>query len=88
MGAVALAAGALFMTPLAAATVVVGAVGDALSLLPACASALVGSRIAAVFGLTMLVVIIGVGPGSLSVEARAFGRRDVIIPPRASKSRE
>ena len=51
---------------------VVGAVGDALSLLPACASALVGSRIVAVFGLTMLVVIIGVGPGScLLMHARS-----------------
>jgi hypothetical protein len=36
----------------------------------------------------MLVTIIGLGPGAFSLDARMFGRREIIIPPRASQSQE
>jgi len=84
-GLTALAAGTLlvtgFLTPIAAAIVVAGAVGIRLVLLPACPAALFDSPTAFIFALTMLVAILGLGPGAFSVDARMFGRREIIIPP-------
>jgi hypothetical protein len=40
------------------------------------------SKPALIFALTMLLAIIGAGPGRFSVDARVFGRREIIIPPR------
>jgi hypothetical protein len=31
--------------------------------------------------MTMVLAIIGLGPGAFSVDARVFGRREIIIPP-------
>jgi uncharacterized membrane protein YphA (DoxX/SURF4 family) len=70
-----------FLTPIVCAVVAAGAVGVGLSLFPACIPSLFDSRISLIFGLTMLVTIIGVGPGAFSVDARVFGRREIIIPP-------
>ena len=70
-----------FLTPIAGAVVAAGGVGVALSLLPACTPSLFDSRISLVFGLTMLLAIMGLGPGAFSVDARVFGRREIIIPP-------
>lgn len=88
MGLLAIAAGALllvgFLTPLAALLVAAGAAGVGLSLFPACSSSLFDSRISLIFGLTMLVTIVGLGPGAFSVDARVFGRREIIIPPPAT----
>lgn len=84
-GLTALVAGTLlvtgFLTPIAAAIVAAGAVGVRLSLLPACPAALFDSRTAFILALTMLVAILGLGPGAFSVDARMFGRREIIIPP-------
>ena len=84
-GLAAIAAGVLlvagFLTPIAGATVVAGGVAVAISLLPVCTPNLFDSRSAAVFGLTMLLSVIGLGPGAFSVDARMFGRREIIIPP-------
>ena len=88
----ALAAGGLlligFLTPLAAFVVALGAAGVGLSVVPACSPLLFDSRSALVFGLTILVAIAGLGPGAFSVDARVFGRRQIIIPPPASHSPE
>jgi uncharacterized membrane protein YphA (DoxX/SURF4 family) len=87
-GLAALAAGVLlligYLTPIAGAAVGLGAIGVELSLLPACASTLFDSRPAIVFAVTMLVAILLLGPGAFSLDARIFGRREIIIPPRTS----
>jgi uncharacterized membrane protein YphA (DoxX/SURF4 family) len=69
-----------FFTPLVGVMVGVGAIGVILSLLPACTPSLFDSRPALVFAATMLFTITGAGPGRYSVDARMFGRREIIIP--------
>jgi len=85
LGLSALAAGLLllvgFLTPLAAAFVGTGFIGAVLSLLPACKPNVFDSKSALIFGLTMLLTVLGAGPGRFSVDARVFGRREIIIPP-------
>jgi uncharacterized membrane protein YphA (DoxX/SURF4 family) len=69
------------MTPIAAALVGLAGIGLALSIIPASTPQLWNSEIAAIFGMTILLAIIGLGPGAFSVDARVFGRREIIIPP-------
>jgi hypothetical protein len=38
------------------------------------------SQPALIFALTIILAIIGAGPGRYSVDARVFGRREIIIP--------
>ena len=77
-----------FLTPIAAAVAGAGAIGAAMSAFPASAWNLLDSKASLIFALTMLVALIGLGPGAYSVDARVFGRREIIIPPPASGSRE
>jgi uncharacterized membrane protein YphA (DoxX/SURF4 family) len=76
-----------FLTPIVGATLGLEAVGVGLSLLPACTQTLFDSRPAIVFAVTMLVAIILLGPGAFSLDARVFGRREIIIPPRTSSAK-
>ena len=89
MGISALAAGALliigWLTPIVGTVVAAGAVCVALSLLPGCMPNLFDTRISLIFALTMLATIVVLGPGAFSVDARLFGRREIIIPPRSSQ---
>lgn len=84
-GCLALAAGALllagFLTPIAAAVLAAGTAAVGFSLLPACSPNFFDSRTSLVFAVTMLIAIAGLGPGAFSVDARVFGRREIIIPP-------
>jgi hypothetical protein len=84
-GAAVIVAGGLlfmgFLTPIAAIVAASGIVGSELWTLPACAGTLFGSHIAVVLAGTMLVGILLLGPGAFSVDARMFGRREIIIPP-------
>jgi len=77
-----------FLTPIVALLVAAGAAGVALSLLPACAPTLFESKISLIFALTILVAIAGLGPGAFSLDARLFGRREIIIPPRTARLQE
>jgi uncharacterized membrane protein YphA (DoxX/SURF4 family) len=90
VGLTALSAGALllvgFLTPIAGAVAGLGAIGVRLSLLPPCANTLYDSRLAIIFAITILVGIIVLGPGAISLDARIFGRREIIIPPPISPS--
>ena len=91
LGLAALVGGGLlligFLTPVVGALVAGGAVSIALSVFPACTQTLFDSKPALVFALTMLLTLIGLGPGAYSVDARVFGRREIIIPPRATPPR-
>jgi uncharacterized membrane protein YphA (DoxX/SURF4 family) len=80
-----MAAGSLlvlgFLTPIIGTVVALGACSVWLSLLPGCTPNLFDSRPALIFAWTMLVTLIGMGPGRFSVDARLFGRREIMIPP-------
>jgi hypothetical protein len=86
LGLSALATGGLLLvgllTPFAGSIVVLGAFGVLLSLFPSSTPNVFDSKSATVFASAMLVTIIGAGPGRYSADARIFGRREVIIPPR------
>ena len=69
-----------FFTPFTALAVGVNIVGVAISAFPAPSSNLFDSHPALVFAMTLVVAVIGVGPGRFSVDARMFGRREIIIP--------
>ena len=69
-----------FLTPIVGAVVGIGATAVGLSLLPPCATTLFDSRTPVVLGVTILLAIIVLGPGAVSVDARLFGRREIIIP--------
>jgi hypothetical protein len=68
------------VTPIAGMVVATMGVGLGLSVIPVSVPSLWSSALAVVFGLTILVAIIGLGPGAFSVDARVFGRREIIIP--------
>jgi putative oxidoreductase len=83
-GCLALAAGALllagFLTPIAA-VLAAGTAAVGFLLLPASSANFFDSRSALVFAITMLIATACLGPGAFSVDARVFGRREIIIPP-------
>jgi uncharacterized membrane protein YphA (DoxX/SURF4 family) len=91
VGLLALVAGAMlligFLTPVAGMAAGIGGIGVAVSLLPACTATLFDSKVALVFAVTMLVGIVALGPGAFSLDARVFGRREIIIPPPVTPSR-
>lgn len=90
VGLAAILAGCLlligFLTPLAGSLVALGALGIWLSLIPACTPTLFDSTLAGVFGLTILWAVVTLGPGQFSVDARLFGRREIILPPLVTRS--
>jgi uncharacterized membrane protein YphA (DoxX/SURF4 family) len=90
LGLSALAAGGLLVlglfTPFVGIVAGLGAGCVALSLLPVCTPNVFDSKAAFIFALTMIFTVIGAGPGRYSVDARMFGRREIIIPPRHFQS--
>jgi uncharacterized membrane protein YphA (DoxX/SURF4 family) len=84
LGLISIAAGALLLvglvTPIAGAVVALEGIGVSSSLLPACTSPQFHSGISLIFAATILVAIIILGPGAFSLDARLFGRREIIIP--------
>lgn len=68
-------------TPVAARLVGLGALGIALSILPSPSLALIDCRLSTAFAVSMLVSISLLGPGAYSLDARAYGRREIIISP-------
>jgi uncharacterized membrane protein YphA (DoxX/SURF4 family) len=68
-------------TPIVVALIALGAVGAALSLLPLCTPELFDTTFANVFALAILLAVLLLGPGAFSVDARVFGRREIILPP-------
>jgi uncharacterized membrane protein YphA (DoxX/SURF4 family) len=84
-GLLGLAAGAAllagFMTPIAAVLVGLGVLGAGFSLLPAPSPNLLDARMSVIFAGIMSAAIVVLGPGAFSLDARLFGRREIIIPP-------
>lgn len=80
-GSLAVAAGILllvgFLTPIAAALVGLVATGVWISIVPV---NLFPSRLLIAFLLAVAAVIVLLGPGAFSLDARLFGLREIIIP--------
>lgn len=69
-----------FLTPAAGAMVSLGAVGWGLSWFPPPAWNPPSSLLPAVYVVVVAAAIVLLGPGALSIDARMFGRREIIIP--------
>jgi uncharacterized membrane protein YphA (DoxX/SURF4 family) len=86
-GLVGLAAGAALLigilTPVAGVVVGLGVMGIGFSILAAPMPNLFDEKLSAVLAATIAAAIVFVGPGAFSVDARLFGRREIIIPPRS-----
>jgi hypothetical protein len=88
VGIGALALGGFFavglLTPVVAMFGIVGGLLVAFSVIPGCSSTLSHSSYALLLVATTLVEVLLAGPGAYSIDARLFGRREIIIPRNSS----
>lgn len=84
VGLMVIAAGALvlvgFLTPVMGPLTGIGILGTLLLQSPSSTSSLLDGKTSEILTLTMAAAIIFLGPGAFSVDARLFGRREIIIP--------
>jgi uncharacterized membrane protein YphA (DoxX/SURF4 family) len=85
VGLVLLATGSLlligYMTPFACVPSVLFCVGSALSWFSwSHSSALFAAKLSSAFAAVIALALIGLGPGAYSLDARLFGRREIVIP--------
>ncbi len=73
-----------FLTPIAAALVGVIAMGTWMSMIPALSPSLFTSKPSCAFLAGVAAVIVLLGPGAFSFDARLFGLREIIISPSRS----
>jgi len=69
-----------FLTPVAGALAALDALGLTLSWVPAPASNLFDAKLPTVLVVVVSAAIVFLGPGAISLDARLFGRREIIIP--------
>jgi uncharacterized membrane protein YphA (DoxX/SURF4 family) len=80
LGGVLLIAG--FLTPVVALLIALVSTATLVFHIPLCKATLFDTRLSVIFAIGVLLALSLLGPGSLSIDARVFGRRRVIIPPR------
>jgi uncharacterized membrane protein YphA (DoxX/SURF4 family) len=71
-----------FLTPLAAALTLVSAMVPWMYIAPAAGAILFLQNLLAAFLGAVAVAIVFLGPGGFSLDARLFGLREIVIPPR------
>jgi uncharacterized membrane protein YphA (DoxX/SURF4 family) len=85
VGLLVIAAGASlligFLTPVAGALAGLLSVGLAFSWLPPPLPGVFGGPPATLYVIIMTAAVLLIGPGAFSLDARLFGRREVVIPP-------
>ena len=75
-----------FLTPASAVVLGLNSLGIALSWVTAPSSNLFDTRLAIVLVITIVASIVLIGPGAYSLDARLFGRREIIIPQASGSS--
>jgi len=75
-----------FLTPLASILAGLGIASVAFSWLPTPTPNLFEDKLAIILAIIIAAAISLLGPGAFSLDARLFGRREIIIPPMAPKS--
>jgi len=89
-GLLAIASGASlllgFLTPIGAILTGIGCTAVTLSWFPAPEHNLIELRLSAILVVTVAGAILLLGPGALSIDARIFGRREIIIPRHTHRS--
>ncbi len=69
-----------YLTPLAGVLAGSFCVGSAFSWFPAPSLALFEAKLTATLGTAIAAALVCIGPGAFSLDARLFGRREIIIP--------
>ncbi|MEP7362403.1 MAG: hypothetical protein ABI972_04040 [Acidobacteriota bacterium] len=77
-----------FLTPLAGALVAFGTVALAFGWFPQPVPNLLDAELASVFVVIISIAVTFLGPGAYSVDARLFGRREIIIPQTARSTKK
>jgi uncharacterized membrane protein YphA (DoxX/SURF4 family) len=80
LGGILLIAG--FLTPLVALLIALLSMATVFFQIPICKASLFDTKLSVIFAIGVLLALSLLGPGSLSIDARVFGRRRIIIPPR------
>ncbi len=87
IGLIGLVAGAALLigvlTPIAGIVGSLGAIGIGCSILAAPTPNIFEQKLTAVLAPIIAAAIVFLGPGAFSLDARLFGRREIIIPPRS-----
>jgi hypothetical protein len=68
------------LTPITSFMVVLCTIGYAISWLPSPTPNLLDSKLTILYVLTTATAIFFLGPGAFSIDARLFGRRQILIP--------
>jgi uncharacterized membrane protein YphA (DoxX/SURF4 family) len=74
-----------FLTPYVSTLVGVASIASAISWLPTPTGSLLEGKVASLEMIVMAVALALLGPGAFSVDARLFGRREIVIPPPATR---
>lgn len=86
-GLIAISAGAALLigifTPIVSIIAALGMIGLGFSILSAPMPNLMDEKVSALLAAVIAAAVVLLGPGAYSVDAHLFGRREIIIPPRA-----